>query len=168
MTRLRRHAERHRTGRMGWLRAAVLGANDGIVSTASPVVGVAAAGMSQSNILVTGVAGLVAGAMPMAAGEYVSVIPRPTPRRPTCRASGPNCRKDPAAERCELATIYAARGLDADLAQQVAAQLMRHDSLGDQRVAGCRCSGQWPASRQRTDSDAQMAWQSTTDAIVPP
>ncbi len=124
------HPERHRTDRIGWLRAAVLGANDGIVSTASLVVGVAAAGASQYNILVTGVAGLVAGAMSMAAGEYVSVHSQADTEKADLSREQAELQTDPAAERRELTAIYVARGLQTDLAQQVAEQLMRHDALG--------------------------------------
>ena len=124
------HPERHRTDRIGWLRAAVLGANDGIVSTASLVVGVAAAGASQGNILVTGVAGLVAGAMSMAAGEYVSVHSQADAEQADLLREQAELQTDPAAERRELTAIYVARGLQADLAQQVAEQLMTHDALG--------------------------------------
>ena len=122
--------EHHRTGRIGWLRAAVLGANDGIVSTASLVVGVAAAGASQDTVLLTGVAGLVAGAMSMAAGEYVSVYSQADTEKADLAREQVELHKNPAAEQRELAAIYVARGLDADLAQQVAAQLMQHDALG--------------------------------------
>ena len=124
------HPELHRTDRIGWLRAAVLGANDGIVSTASLVVGVAAAGASQGNILVTGVAGLVAGAMSMAAGEYVSVHSQADTEKADLAREQAELQMDPAAERRELTAIYVARGLRADLAQQVAEQLMAHDALG--------------------------------------
>ncbi len=124
------HPERHRTDRIGWLRAAVLGANDGIVSTASLVVGVAAAGASQGNILVTGVAGLVAGAMSMAAGEYVSVHSQADTEKADLTREQAELQKDPAAERRELTAIYVARGLQPQLAQQVAEQLMKHDALG--------------------------------------
>ena len=124
------HPERHRTDRIGWLRAAVLGANDGIVSTASLVVGVAAASASHSNILVTGVAGLVAGAMSMAAGEYVSVHSQADTEQSDLARERAELEDDPAAERRELTAIYAARGLDPGLAQQVAEQLMQHDALG--------------------------------------
>ncbi len=124
------HRERHRTDRIGWLRAAVLGANDGIVSTASLVLGVAAAGASQHSLLVTGVAGLVAGAMSMAAGEYVSVHSQADTEKADLAREQAELQKDPAAEQRELAAIYAARGLDAALAQQVAGQLMAHDALG--------------------------------------
>ena len=124
-----RHPEQHRTERIGWLRAAVLGANDGIVSTASLVLGVATAEASRSAVLVAGVAGLVAGAMSMAAGEYVSV----SSQSDTERADLERERRELAAggpeERAELATIYVGRGLTPALAQQVATQLMAHDAL---------------------------------------
>lgn len=130
MKSTRGHTERHRTDRIGWLRAAVLGANDGIVSTASLVVGVAAASSSQGNIVLTGVAGLVAGAMSMAAGEYVSVHSQADTEKADLAREAAELKKDPAAEQRELAAIYFARGLDSSLAQQVAAQLMKHDALG--------------------------------------
>ncbi|MBL0143006.1 MAG: VIT family protein [Betaproteobacteria bacterium] len=126
----RRHAERHRTDRIGWLRATVLGANDGIVSTASLVVGVAAAGSSQGSILVVGVAGLVAGAMSMAAGEYVSVHSQADTEKADLARERIEIETDPAAEHRELAAIYVARGLEPDLANQVSGQLMAHDALG--------------------------------------
>jgi VIT1/CCC1 family predicted Fe2+/Mn2+ transporter len=126
----RRHTERHRTDRIGWLRAAVLGANDGIVSTASLLVGVAAASASHDNILVTGVAGLVAGAMSMAAGEYVSVHSQADTEAADLARESAELKADPAAEMRELTAIYVSRGLDATLAGQVAAQLMAHDPLG--------------------------------------
>ena len=116
----RRHTERHRTDRIGWLRAAVLGANDGIVSTASLLVGVAAASASHSNILVTGVAGLVAGAMSMAAGEYVSVHSQADTEAADLARESAELKADPDGEQRELTAIYVARGLDAGLAQQVA------------------------------------------------
>ena len=125
-----RHLESHRSERIGWLRAAVLGANDGIVSTASLVVGVAAAGASGDNILVVGVAGLVAGAMSMAAGEYVSVHSQADTENADLTRERLELATDPAAELRELSAIYVARGLDADLASTVAAQLMAHDALG--------------------------------------
>ena len=125
-----RHMERHRTDRIGWLRAAVLGANDGIVSTASLVVGVAAAGSSQGTVLVSGVAGLVAGAMSMAAGEYVSVHSQADTENADLTRERAELALDPAAERRELTAIYVTRGLDQGLAQQVAEQLMRHDAIG--------------------------------------
>jgi len=124
------HPERHRSDRIGWLRAAVLGANDGIVSTASLVLGVAAASTSHSNILLTGVAGLVAGAMSMAAGEYVSVHSQADTEQSDLARERAELKNQPAAEERELAAIYVARGLDAGLAQQVAEQLMQHDALG--------------------------------------
>lgn len=126
----RRHGERHRTDRIGWLRAAVLGANDGIVSTASLLVGVAAASAAPGNILVTGVAGLVAGAMSMAAGEYVSVHSQADTEQADLSLERAELKRNPVAEQQELSGIYQARGLDADLAQQVAQQLMAHDALG--------------------------------------
>jgi vacuolar iron transporter family protein len=129
MTTYRRHVERHRTDRIGWLRAAVLGANDGIVSTASLVVGVAAAGASHASILVTGVAGLVAGAMSMAAGEYVSVRSQADTEQADLSRERAELEKDPAAELRELTGIYVARGLEPGLAQQVAQQLTAHDPL---------------------------------------
>ena len=123
------HREQHRTDRIGWLRAAVLGANDGIVSTASLVVGVAAAHSQANDILIAGVAGLVAGAMSMAAGEYVSV----SSQSDTERADLDRERKELATERDsehnELAAIYASRGVEPSLARQVAEQLMAHDAL---------------------------------------
>ena len=126
----RRHTERHRTDRIGWLRAAVLGANDGIVSTASLVVGVAAANASHGNILLTGIAGLVAGAMSMAAGEYVSVHSQADTETADLSRERAELEKDPASEQRELAAIYVARGLEPGLAKQVAEQLMQHDALG--------------------------------------
>lgn len=130
MVTRRRHAEFHRTDRVGWLRAAVLGANDGIVSTASLVVGVAAASLSAGNLLLTGVAGMVAGAMSMAAGEYVSVHTQADTEKADLLRERAELEADPAAEQRELTAIYAARGLGLDLAEQVAAQLMLHDALG--------------------------------------
>ena len=127
---MHRHSERHRTDRIGWLRAAVLGANDGIVSTASLVVGVAAASASHAGILMTGVAGLVAGAMSMAAGEYVSVHSQSDTEQADLARERAEIEADPAAERRELAAIYVGRGLEPALAAQVAEQLMRHDALG--------------------------------------
>jgi len=125
-----RHIERHRTHRIGWLRAAVLGANDGIVSTASLILGVAAAGASSQNILVAGVAGLVAGAMSMAAGEYVSVSSQADTERADLDRESKELAADPEHEREELKAIYVKRGLDAALASNVATQLMQHDALG--------------------------------------
>ena len=124
-----RHAETHRTARIGWLRAAVLGANDGIVSTASLVLGVAAAHAGTSSVLVAGTAGLVAGAMSMAAGAYVSVSSQADTERADLRREETELASDPDAEIAELAAIYVGRGLDPDLAQRVAVQLMAHDAL---------------------------------------
>ncbi len=125
-----RHLERHKTARIGWLRAAVLGANDGIVSTASLMIGVAAANTSAGSILLTGVAGLVAGAMSMAAGEYVSVHSQADTEKADLAREDAELKADPAAETRELTAIYAARGLEPNLARQVATQLMTHDALG--------------------------------------
>ena len=125
-----RHSERHRTHRTGWLRAAVLGANDGIVSTASLVLGVAAAGADTRAILVAGVAALVAGAMSMAAGEYVSVSSQADSERADMAREGKELAANPVQEHEELASIYVKRGLDRPLASQVATQLMSHDALG--------------------------------------
>jgi VIT1/CCC1 family predicted Fe2+/Mn2+ transporter len=125
-----RHIERHRTQRIGWLRAAVLGANDGIVSTASLMVGVAAASATQNSIMLTGIAGLVAGAMSMAAGEYVSVHSQADTEAADIAREAAELKKDPDAEQRELAAIYVGRGLDAALAKQVAAQLTKHDAIG--------------------------------------
>ncbi len=123
------HLERHRTGRIGWLRAAVLGANDGIVSTSSLVLGVAAAEASHSNVLVAGIAGLVAGAMSMGAGEYVSVHSQADTEKAELERERVELKTDPKGERQELAAIYMARGLDPSLARQVADQLTAHDAL---------------------------------------
>ena len=126
----RAHAERHRTERIGWLRAAVLGANDGIVSTASLIVGVAAAGSGRDAVLVAGVAGLVAGAMSMAAGEYVSVSSQSDTERADVERERDELATQPEFEKRELEAIYVARGLTPELARQVAQQLMAHDALG--------------------------------------
>ncbi|MFZ2235772.1 MAG: VIT family protein [Dokdonella sp.] len=125
-----RHRERHRTHRTGWLRAAVLGANDGIVSTSSLVLGVAAAGADTRAILVAGVAGLVAGAMSMAAGEYVSVSSQADTERADLVRESQELAANPEQEHEELASIYVKRGLDQSLASRVATQLMDHDALG--------------------------------------
>jgi vacuolar iron transporter family protein len=125
-----RHIERHKTHRVGWLRAAVLGANDGIVSTASLIMGVAAAGASSQSIVVAGVAGLVAGAMSMAAGEYVSVKSQADTERADLAREKAELTSDPAHEHEELTNIYVSRGLDRALAEQVAFQLAQHDALG--------------------------------------
>ncbi|AWM35146.1 VIT1/CCC1 transporter family protein [Hymenobacter nivis] len=124
------HIEQHHTQRIGWLRAAVLGANDGIISTASLVVGVAAAHASAHNVLVAGVAGLVAGAMSMATGEYVSVSSQADSEQADLDREQQELRTDPQAEQQELADLYVGRGLAPTLATQVAQQLMAHDALG--------------------------------------
>ena len=124
------HTERHRSERIGWLRAAVLGANDGIVSTASLVVGVAAAGTPKSQVIVAGIAGLVAGAMSMAAGEYVSVSSQSDTEEADLARERQELATEDKSERAELASIYVTRGLEPALAQQVADQLMAHDALG--------------------------------------
>jgi len=124
-----RHSEKHRTHRTGWLRAAVLGANDGIVSTASLVLGVAATGASSKAILVAGVASLVAGAMSMAAGEYVSVSSQADTENADLAREKRELAEDPAQEHAELTAIYVKRGLDESLASSVATQLMAHDAL---------------------------------------
>ena len=126
----RPHLEIHYAERIGWLRAAVLGANDGIVSTASLVVGVAAASTTRSGVLIAGVAGLVAGAMSMAAGEYVSVSSQADTEKSDLARERSELASDYEAERKELAEIYEKRGLTPALAQQVADQLMEHDALG--------------------------------------
>jgi VIT1/CCC1 family predicted Fe2+/Mn2+ transporter len=127
---IRRHRERHLVQRIGWLRAAVLGANDGILSTASLIVGVAAANADRTTILLTGISGLVAGAMSMAAGEYVSVSSQADTEHADIARETAELADEPEAERQELAAIYRQRGLDHDLSLQVADQLMAHDALG--------------------------------------
>jgi len=122
--------ERHRTGRVGWLRAAVMGANDGILSTASLVLGVAAAHATHGNVMVAGVAGLVAGAMSMASGEYVSVHSQADTEKADLKLEHAELKTDAEGEHRELAAIYIERGLDPTLAKQVAEQLMAHDALG--------------------------------------
>ena len=123
------HVERHYTQRIGWLRAAVLGANDGIVSTAALVVGVAAAESGRSSVLIAGLAGLVAGAMSMAAGEYISVSSQADTEQADLARERGELRDAPDAELRELQGIYVSRGLDADLARRVAEQLTAHDAL---------------------------------------
>jgi VIT1/CCC1 family predicted Fe2+/Mn2+ transporter len=125
-----RHREQHRSERIGWLRAAVLGANDGIVSTASLVVGVAAAEANPQQVLVAGVAGLVAGALSMAAGEYVSVSSQADTERADIKRERGELATQPQAEEDELTGIYARRGLEPELARTVARQLMAKDALG--------------------------------------
>lgn len=124
-----RHVERHYAKRIGWLRAAVLGANDGIVSTASLVVGVAAASAARGDVLVAGVAGLVAGAMSMAAGEYVSVSSQADTESSDLDRERRELATEPEAERAELTAIYVSRGLDPELAARVAEQLEARDAL---------------------------------------
>jgi VIT1/CCC1 family predicted Fe2+/Mn2+ transporter len=124
-----RHIERHRTAQIGWLRAAVLGANDGLISTASLVVGVAASGTARSAVLISGVAGLVAGAMSMAAGEYVSVSSQADTENADLARERSELAADPKAEHDELADIYVKRGLTPELASQVAQQMMAKDAL---------------------------------------
>ena len=124
------NVERHRTERIGWLRAAVLGANDGILSTSSLMLGVAAAHATHSNVLVAGVAGLVAGAMSMAAGEYVSVHSQADTEKADLALERAELKTDNKGEHKELAAIYVARGLKPALAKEVAEQLMAHDALG--------------------------------------
>src|SRR5210317_9877 len=124
------HHEVHRAHRVGWLRAAVLGANDGIVSTASLIIGVAAAGAAHADILLAGIAGLVAGAMSMAAGEYVSVSSQSDTEKADLELEKKSLNTDFEFEKLELAEIYQDRGLTPELALQVAEQLMDHDALG--------------------------------------
>lgn len=130
MSRLHSHPERHATSRIGWLRAAVLGANDGIVSTASLIVGVAAADASRSNVLIAGVAALVAGAMSMAAGEYVSVSSQSDTEKADLGRERRELEEQPESEREELIRIYLARGVERETAVAVADQMMMHDALG--------------------------------------
>lgn len=125
-----KHIERHTAHRIGWLRAAVLGANDGIVSTAGIVLGVAAAGVSSHDILIAGVAGLVAGAMSMAAGEYVSVSSQADAENADLERERQELATDPVREHAEMTAIYIQRGVNAELAAQVATQLMQRDALG--------------------------------------
>ncbi|MGD9851135.1 MAG: VIT family protein [Nitrospirales bacterium] len=125
-----RHSERHRTERIGWLRAAVLGANDGIISTASLLLGVFSAHAGHGQVLMAGVAGLVAGAMSMAAGEYVSVQSQADTEEADLALERTELLSDPSGEHKELAALYVERGLDPSLASQVADQLMAHDSVG--------------------------------------
>ena len=124
------HKEKHRTQHIGWLRAAVLGANDGIVSVASLIVGVAAAQTATNDIIIAGIAGLVAGAMSMAAGEYISVSSQADTEKADIEREKIELETDLESEKEELASIYKGRGLSSDLAEQVAEQLMEHDALG--------------------------------------
>lgn len=124
------HRERHRSHRIGWLRAAVLGANDGIISISSLLVGVVTAGANTSSVVLTGIAGLVAGSMSMAAGEYVSVHSQADTEAADLRRERKELEVDIAGEHCELEEIYIARGLTPELAKEVARQMMTHDALG--------------------------------------
>jgi len=156
----RRHLERHRTERIGWLRASVLGANDGIVSTASLVVGVAAAHATHGNVMIAGVAGLVAGAMSMAAGEYVSIHSQADTEQADIERERKELKADDAGERVELASIYIARGLDPSLASQVADQLMAHDALG------AHARDELGISQTLRARPIQAAWTSATSFAV--
>ncbi|WP_448580647.1 VIT1/CCC1 transporter family protein [Thermaurantiacus sp.] len=127
---MRPHREAHLVTRIGWLRAAVLGANDGIISTASLILGVAASGADRQALLVAGVAGLVAGAMSMAAGEYVSVSSQADTEAADLARERAELAADPAFEHAELAAIYVGRGVDRETADKVASQMMAHDALG--------------------------------------
>ncbi len=129
MSRLRKHSEHHLVGRIGWMRAAVLGANDGIISTASLIVGVASAAAKPNDVLIAGVAGLVAGAMSMAAGEYVSVSSQSDTEQADLSRESEELSQSPEAELNELAEIYVKRGVERGLARQVAQQLMAKDAL---------------------------------------
>lgn len=159
------HPERHQVHRIGWLRAAVLGANDGIVSTASLIVGVAAAASSKSEVLLAGVAGLVAGAMSMAAGEYVSVSSQADTEAADLSRERAELAASPEFEHAELAKIYEDRGLDPDLAAKVAATLMAHDALG------AHARDELSITHVTTARPLQAAWTSaltfTTGAALP-
>ena len=152
--------ERHKVDRIGWLRAAVLGANDGIVSTASLVLGVATSHASHNSVLVAGVAGLVAGAMSMAAGEYVSVHSQADTERADLAREREELRTDSKGEHQELAAIYVARGLDAELAKQVAEQLMAKDALG------AHARDELGLSTTLTARPLQAAWSSAASFAV--
>lgn len=129
MIRTKNHSEIHRVRHIGWLRAAVLGANDGIISTASLLIGIAAANASYENILIAGVAGLIAGAMSMAAGEYISVSSQADAEKTALQIEKKELQENPAGEINELASIYVKRGLEPNLAKEVAIQLMTKDAL---------------------------------------
>lgn len=130
MSRLKAHPENHLVKRIGWLRAAVLGANDGILSTSSLIIGVASASVAPKDILIAGVAGIVAGAMSMAAGEYVSVSSQSDTENADLARERKELSQNPESEAKELTKIYMARGLDESLASEVALQLMKKDALG--------------------------------------
>ncbi|MGD9540902.1 VIT1/CCC1 transporter family protein [Methylocystis sp.] len=179
MTRLRMHRERHLVQRIGWLRAAVLGANDGIVSTASLIVGVAAAASMREDVLIAGVAGLAAGAMSMAAGEYVSVSSQSDAEKADLARERVELSEHTELEREELAQIYVERGVDLDLARQVAWQLMQKDALtahardelGLSEIVAARPVQAAFASAVTFASGAALplvaAWISPHEAIVP-
>jgi VIT1/CCC1 family predicted Fe2+/Mn2+ transporter len=152
--------ERHRTGRIGWLRATVLGANDGILSTSSLVLGVAAAHSTHGNVLVAGVAGLVAGAMSMAAGEYVSVHSQADTEQADLAIERAEIKADDKGEHKELMAIYVARGLDPALAKQVAEQLMAHDAVG------AHARDELGISETRRARPIQAAWASAGSFAV--
>jgi VIT1/CCC1 family predicted Fe2+/Mn2+ transporter len=154
------HGEGHRTGRIGWLRASVLGANDGIISTSSLVLGMAAAHATHSNVLVAGVAGLVAGAMSMAAGEYVSVHSQADTEKAELARERAELLRDNEGEHEELTEIYVGRGLDPVLAKQVAAQLMAHDALG------AHARDELGISETFTARPLQAAWASASSFAV--
>ena len=160
MTTNPRQVERHYGQRIGWLRAAVLGANDGIVSTASLVVGVAAANVTRENVLIAGMAGLVAGAMSMAAGEYVSVSSQADTEAADLAKERRELESDHEFERQELASIYVKRGLEPSLAEQVAAQLMAHDALG------AHARDELGLSEIHTARPIQAAWTSAVTFAV--
>ena len=154
------HEEHHRIHRIGWLRAAVLGANDGIVSTASLIIGVAAAGATESSILLAGVAGLVAGAMSMAAGEYVSVSSQADTENADLELERASLETDFDSERDELASIYEDRGLQPELAVEVADQLMAHDALG------AHARDEIGISEKTTARPFQAAWSSAVSFTI--
>ncbi|MGA8205429.1 MAG: VIT family protein [Woeseiaceae bacterium] len=154
------YVEHHRLHRIGWLRASVLGANDGIVSTASLIIGVAAAGATEASILLAGVAGLVAGAMSMAAGEYVSVSSQADTERADLELERQSLEKDFEFERDELASIYEDRGLQPELAVEVADQLMAHDALG------AHARDEIGISEKTTARPFQAAWSSGVSFTV--
>ena len=155
-----RHRERHHTARIGWLRAAVLGANDGIISTASLVLGMAAAHATHNNVVAAGVAGLVAGAMSMAAGEYVSVHSQADIEQAELERERTELTEDDTGEHEELMQIYVGRGLDPALAKQVAAQLMAHDALG------AHARDELGISETRSARPMQAAWASACSFAV--
>jgi len=160
-----KHIERHRSHRVGWLRAAVLGANDGIVSTASLVLGVAAAGASPDNILIAGTAGIVAGAMSMAAGEYVSVGSQADTERADLDRERKELAADPEHEHAEMTAIYVGRGLDTALASEVATQLMAHDALGAHARDELGISG--PMTARPIQAALASAGSFTLGAVLP-